>query len=31
MSKENGRLKFDFTGTDPQSSSSVNFFLSGNM
>lgn len=31
MSKENGRLNFDFTGTDPQSSSSVNFYLSDNM
>lgn len=31
MTKESGRLKFDFTGTDPQSSSSVNFFLSDNM
>ena len=31
MSKSDGRLKFDFTGTDPQSSSSVNFYLSHNM
>lgn len=31
MSKQNGRLKFDFTGTDPQSPSSVNYYLSHNM
>lgn len=31
MTKDSGRLKFDFTGTDPQSSSSVNFYLSDNM
>ena len=31
MSKNAGRLKFDFTGTDPQSSSSINFYLSKNM
>lgn len=31
MSKRAGRVKFDFTGTDPQSSSSINFFLSHNM
>lgn len=28
MSKSNGRLNFDFTGTDPQSPSSINFYLS---
>jgi 5-oxoprolinase (ATP-hydrolysing) len=31
MSKKDGRLRFDFTGTDPQSPSSVNFYLSHNM
>jgi N-methylhydantoinase B/oxoprolinase/acetone carboxylase alpha subunit len=31
MSKANGRLQFDFTGTYPQSSSSVNYLLSHNM
>lgn len=31
MTKENGKLKFDFTGTDPQSASSVNYYLSTNM
>ncbi|KAJ3343233.1 hypothetical protein HDU93_009217 [Gonapodya sp. JEL0774] len=28
MSKMNGKLKFDWTGTYPQSSSSINFYLS---
>lgn len=28
MSKVNGRLQFDFSGTDPQSPSSINFLLS---
>ena len=28
MSKHEGKLKFDFTGTDPQSPSSINFLLS---
>lgn len=31
MSKKDGRLKFDFSGTDPQSPSSINFYLSINM
>ena len=31
MAKENGKLKFDFSGTDPQSPSSINFFLSISM
>lgn len=31
MSKKEGRLKFDFSGTDPQSPSSINFYLSVNM
>ena len=31
MSKDNGKLRFDFSGTDPQSPSSINFFLSINM
>lgn len=31
MSKSNGRLKFDFTGTYPQSPSSINYYLSHNM
>ncbi|KAJ7178558.1 5-oxoprolinase [Mycena crocata] len=31
MSKKNGILKFDFDGTDPQSPSSVNYYLSHNM
>lgn len=31
MSKSNGRLKFDFTGTYPQSPSSINYYLSENM
>lgn len=31
MSKQASRVKFDFTGTDPQSSSSINLFLSHNM
>ncbi len=31
MSKDNDKLSFDFTGTDPQSPSSINFFLSINM
>ena len=31
MSKENGRLKFDFSGTDVQSPSSINMLLSVNM
>ncbi|CAK5268563.1 unnamed protein product [Mycena citricolor] len=31
MSKSNGILKLDFTGTDPQSSSSINYYLSHNM
>ncbi len=28
MSKKNGKLSFDFSGTDPQSPSSINFLLS---
>ena len=28
MEKKNGKLCFDFTGTDPQSPSSINFYLS---
>ena len=31
MSKGNGKLTFDFSGTDPQSPSSINFLLSINM
>ena len=31
MTRINGRLKFDFSGTDPQSPSSINFYLSINM
>nr|GAT60850.1 5-oxoprolinase [Mycena chlorophos] len=31
MSKEDGILNLDFTGTDPQSPSSINFYLSNNM
>ena len=31
MTKSNGRLKLDFTGTDPQSASSINFYLNTNM
>ncbi|KAJ7650399.1 5-oxoprolinase [Roridomyces roridus] len=31
MSKSNGILRLDFTGTDPQSPSSVNYYLSHNM
>ena len=31
MSKENGRLQFDFSGTDVQSPSSINMLLSFNM
>ena len=31
MSKKDGRLRFDFSGTDPQSPSSINFYLSINM
>ena len=31
MSRGSGKLKFDFSGTDPQSPSSINFFLSINM
>jgi len=31
MSKKDGRMKLDFTGTDPQSASSVNYYLSHNM
>ena len=31
MSKEEGRLKFDFSETDPQSASSINFYLSVTM
>ena len=31
MSKTAGRMKLDFTGTDPQSPSSVNYYLSHNM
>lgn len=31
MSRENGRLVFDFSETDPQSPSSINFYLSINM
>ncbi|KAL9612619.1 MAG: hypothetical protein Q9167_002789 [Letrouitia subvulpina] len=31
MSRENGRLMFDFSETDPQSPSSINFYLSINM
>ena len=31
MTKTEGRLKFDFSGTDPQSPSSINFYLSINM
>lgn len=31
MTKIDGRLKFDFTGTDPQSPSSINFYLNINM
>ena len=31
MSKDEGRLKFDFSETDPQSPSSINFYLSINM
>ena len=31
MSKEEGRLKFDFSETDPQSPSSINFYLSVTM
>ncbi|KAJ7227050.1 5-oxoprolinase [Mycena pura] len=31
MSKKDGILKLDFTGTDPQSPSSINYYLSHNM
>ncbi|KAF7316916.1 putative hydantoin utilization protein [Mycena chlorophos] len=31
MSKEDGILNLDFTGTDPQSPSSINYYLSHNM
>lgn len=31
MSKKDGRLKFDFSGADPQSPSSINFYLNINM
>ena len=31
MSKRDGRLMFDFSGTDPQSPSSINFYLNVNM
>ncbi|KAF7327797.1 putative hydantoin utilization protein [Mycena kentingensis (nom. inval.)] len=31
MSKRDGKLNLDFTGTDPQSPSSINYFLSHNM
>ena len=31
MSKKDGRLKFDFSSTDPQSPSSINFYLNVNM
>ncbi|KAK9782804.1 putative 5-oxoprolinase [Seiridium cardinale] len=31
MSKQDGRLKFDFDGTFPQSPSSINYYLSHNM
>ncbi|KAF7375020.1 putative hydantoin utilization protein [Mycena sanguinolenta] len=31
MSKKDGKLRLDFTGTDPQSPSSVNYYLSHNM
>ncbi|KAJ7903671.1 5-oxoprolinase [Mycena olivaceomarginata] len=31
MSKKDGILKMDFTGTDPQSPSSINYFLSHNI
>ena len=31
MTRVDGRLKFDFTGTDPQSPSSINFYLNINM
>ena len=31
MTRVDGRLKFDFSGTDPQSPSSINFYLSINM
>ena len=31
MKKQDGRIKIDFSGTDPQSSSSINFLLSHSM
>ena len=31
MVKKDGRLSFDFTGTDPQSPGSINFFLNADM